>query len=241
MGFRMTQRGQQRLVRNSGLALLALALSGAALVLLAGPILRLAAERFGTRVLGVPVKVERVAIRPLAGRIKMSNFQIANPPGYSRDPILAARELSATVRLSSLRGTNAIVVSRVEVTGLKVSYEIVKGVPNVQVLQSRPGARTEKEAGSHAAPAVPARTVRHVVVEQFTCNPAEVTVRAGITGGNPVPLPLPAIHAANIGREPGGVTAAGAVRRMVLELVSHVGAVVTDFLSNYRPSPIDRP
>jgi len=203
-----------------------------------GPTIKTAAENIGPKVLGVPVTVERVSVNLFSGKVALHNLRVGNPAGYSSDPVFSLGELQVNVNLASLPGTNAIVVNQIIIRDMKVAYEVVKGVANIEAIQSKiqppsnakapPEAKTpEKNA---AAPSQ--KPARKVIIDRFECTGGQVSYRADITLGKAVPLPLPPIIATNIGRQSNGVTIASAVGTMILEILKSVGTAITDMLQN---------
>lgn len=208
----------------------------AVLLCFLGPTIKTAAEKIGPKVLGVPMTVEKVSVNIFAGKVALRNLRVGNPPGYSSDPVFALGELVVDVKVGSLLGTNAIVVNQIAIHDLKVAYEVLKGVSNVQAIQ----ARVQPDTGTKTAKEGPQKPERKVIIDRFECRGGMVSCRAGITLGQAVPIPLPPIIATGIGRESNGVTIISAIDRMVLEIFNSVGTAVTDFLRNVGKETIDK-
>jgi hypothetical protein len=203
-----------------------------ALVMFIGPIIKTAAEKIGPRVLGVPITVEKVDVNVFKGEIALKNLQVANPPGYSTDPLFALGDLKIAVSLKSLPGSGAIVVHEILLDNLRVSYEVVKGVPNVQVIQSKmtpAGVARTPESGA------PEKPGRKIIIETLASRNGQVSVRTGLTLGKAVIVPLPPIEAHDIGRKSGGATVTEVVNNMMLEITKSVGRAVVDTLKSIVP------
>ena len=216
-------------------------------LLFLGPIIKTAAEKAGPLVLGVPVTVEKVSVNVFGGSFGLKNLRVGNLPGYSDDPLVALGELRVAIKVSSLPGTGPIEIQEVTILAPKFSYEVVKGVSNVDALL----ARLQKKApgGEAAAKSEPARVeppktkpaqvaqasqqpppqkkeARKVIVDHFECRAGEVSFRAGMTFGQAICLPLPPIVANDIGRASGGTSIADAIQKMFGEIANGVGKAV---------------
>ena len=196
-----------------------------ALMLFLGPIIKTAAETIGPKVLGVPVKVEKVTVNVFDGSFGLKGLRIDNLPGYSSDPLVALGELRVAVNVSSLFGKDAIEVKEIIILDPKFSYEVVKGVPNVDALMAH--MQKKAPAGEPATePAAEQKEARKVIIDRFECRSGEVSFRAGMTFGRAVKVPLPPIVATDIGRKSGGTTTADAVQKMFGEVANGVGKAV---------------
>lgn len=198
-----------------------------AVTLFIGPIVKTAAEKIGPKVLGVPVTVERVSINAFAGKVGLKNLRVGNPDGYSTDPMFALGELRLDVNLASLPGSGPIEVTEVAILDPKVSYEIVKGTSNIDALT----AGLQKAPAEEPAATEGKKPARKVIVNHFECRGGEVSVRAAITLGKSVTVPLPQIVANDIGKSTGGTSTFDAIQKMVGEIASGVGKAAVGVLS----------
>ena len=197
------------------------------IVLFLGPIIKTAAEKIGPKVLGVPVKVERVSVNVFSGSFGLKGLLVDNLPGYSSDPLVSLGELRVAVNLSSLMGKDAIEIKEITLLDPKFSYEVVKGVTNIDALMARmqkKGAATEP--AKPESPAAEKKEARKVIIDRFECRSGEVSFRAAMTLGKAVTVPLPPIVATDIGRKSGGTTTADAVQKIFVEIGNGVGKAV---------------
>jgi len=212
-------------------------------LLFLGPIIKTTVEKAGPLVLGVPVTVEKVSVNAFGGSFGLKNLRVGNLPGYSDDPLVSLGELRVAIKVSSLPGTGPIEVQEITILAPKFSYEVVKGVSNVDALMARlqkkaPGNKTEparveppKSEPAQTAQAskeTPAqkKEARKVIIDHFECRAGEVSFRAGMTFGKAICLPLPPIVANDIGRSSGGTSTADAVQKMFGEVANGVGKAV---------------
>ncbi len=73
-------------------------------------------------VAGVPVSVENISIKPLRGRIEITNFIVGNPAGYASDYAIKLGDVAAEVNLLSLTA-DKIIVPEVRLREVVVNYE----------------------------------------------------------------------------------------------------------------------
>ena len=204
-------------------------------LLFLGPIIKTTVEKAGPLVLGVPVTVEKVSVNAFGGSFGLKNLRVGNLPGYSDDPLVSLGELRVAIKVSSLPGTGPIEVQEITILAPKFSYEVVKGVSNVDALMARlqkkaPGNKTEparvEPPKSEPAQTAQKKEARKVIIDHFECRAGEVSFRAGMTFGKAICLPLPPIVANDIGRSSGGTSTADAVQKMFGEVANGVGKAV---------------
>ena len=200
-----------------------------------GPIIKTAAEKVGPKVLGVPVTVEKVSVNVLAGSFSLRGLRIGNPPGkgYSTDPLMALGELRVSVKIGSLPGKGPVEVKEVAIIDPKVSYEIVDGARNIDVLmKNMQGGKAAAEPPKKVEPAkveaAPAekKEARKVIIDHLEFRKGEVSFRAAMTLHKAVVVPLPSIVVNDIGKSSGGTSIEQAIDRIFLELYSAVGKAV---------------
>jgi hypothetical protein len=206
------------------------------LILFLGPIIKTAAEKLGPKVLGVPVQVEKVSVSVFGGSFGLKGVRVGNPEGYSQDPAFALGELRVAVALGSLPGSGPIVVKEVTILAPEVSYEVVKGVSNVDAMLKH--AQGGKPAAEKEAPATPAKEeakpaakeeakpARKVIIERFSFHEGQLSYRSGLTLHKAIRLPLPGVEAKDIGKESDGTSIEEATGRMFMEVISSIGRVV---------------
>jgi uncharacterized protein involved in outer membrane biogenesis len=197
-----------------------------ALIIFIGPIVKKAATTVGPRLLGVPVEMGQVSISPLFGKVRITNVRIGNPTGYSEKPVFALGEFRFDLDTWSLFGQKPIIVNEVIIRDLAVSYEVVKGVSNIDALQKNLP-KSDKSAEVKQADPANNQPARKVIVEHFECRGGSVAYRAAITANQSVTMPLPLIEIRDIGKESDGVSPVEASTRILGEVASSVGKAVT--------------
>lgn len=101
---------------------------------------RLVTESFeegGQELLGVPVSVESMDLKMLAGKARVTGLTINNPPGYSSAPAMTFGVIEIELDLTSM-DERVMVIENIVIRDPIVSYELdAEGVSNIDVLQER--------------------------------------------------------------------------------------------------------
>lgn len=87
----------------------------------------------GTRVLGVDTTVRSVHLGLLSGSSKLDGLVVAQPAGYSGDPMLSVDRVEVRAGLGELIGDD-IVIDQVAISGVAVDLSEVNGRINLQVV-----------------------------------------------------------------------------------------------------------
>jgi hypothetical protein len=106
-------------------------LIGVGLLYIASNLDRIAAgaiESIGTKLLGVDVTVGSVELQLKEGRGSIRDFEIANPPGYSRSPVVGLGELTLEI------DSEARSVRLLRAGAPEILVESIEGTSNVDVL-----------------------------------------------------------------------------------------------------------
>ncbi len=83
---------------------------------------RIGVEKGVTFALNVPCTLDSVSIRPLDGSVALSELSIANPEGFSDQPLLGMEAASLQVSMSSLLD-DIVEVQKLELTGIQLRLE----------------------------------------------------------------------------------------------------------------------
>jgi hypothetical protein len=122
-------RKRKRRVLSILVTLVVLVIIGVlAVAVFADQAVRAAAERAGTKVLNVPVKVGGADVSLLGGSLALRNVRVANPQGYTGPSLLTLRRADATADAGSLLGRE-VLIKDMKLTGMEVFVE-QKGARN---------------------------------------------------------------------------------------------------------------
>ncbi len=121
-----------------GLGVIVLLLGGGVVFVLSNldSLVKTAIESYGTAAVGSEVRVGSVAISLSNGSASIYDFSIANPPGFSDNPMLSFSELSVVLDLTNLSAEN-IAIASITSTDPFVSYERANGTTNLDVVSQR--------------------------------------------------------------------------------------------------------
>lgn len=187
------------------------------------PIVKKTVTTLGPKLLGVPVELKVVSISPFYGKVQLKGLRISNPEGFSERPLIVVGDFLLDLDTWSLFGNKTIIVNKVSIRDLAVSYEVVSSLSNVDALQK--GMPKKNKTVAEAPPTKPARKV---VIECFECRGGHVSYSAAFTARKAVTLSLPDIEIHDIGKAFDGVTPVEATKRILGEIASSVGKTVTD-------------
>ncbi len=191
------------------------------------PLVKTAASSLGPKVLGAPVSVEKVSLNPFAGRLVIARLVVGNPPGYSDKPAFAVDTVDVDLKMTSLLG-DVIVVEKIQVDAPAISYETKEGAANFDVIQAN--AKKSSEADTNQLPAeaksAEKKPGKKVIIDLFELNGAKVSYASGLTLGQSVTLPLPAITLRDIGKDSGGASFVEAIGKVLDAIVGGLGQAV---------------
>ncbi len=105
-----------------------------------------AIERYGSEILGVPVRVASVELALTEGRGSIYGLRVGNPPGYAAGDAFRLAEVTLEIDAASVT-ESPVVLPQIRVIGPEVSLELdAKGGSNLQTLQRN----VQRAAGSGA-------------------------------------------------------------------------------------------
>jgi uncharacterized protein involved in outer membrane biogenesis len=160
-------------------------------------LVRSGVEKFGPRVLGVPVTLRGIHLWPWSGSGRIDGLEIGNPPGFVEPYLARVEEIGLTVDLRTL--TSPVVhIRRLRVRQADVHWEGGMRENNLTRIE----AMTEQGADEQKKTAAP----RRFVIDELRLEGTRATVR--YAGMGAVTLPLPDIVLTDVGAQSGGATGA---------------------------------
>ncbi len=181
-----------------------------------------AVERGGTRALGVQVTVGSMALSPFSGRFGMDGFRIANPGGFSDQPVIRLDSGRVAVRLGSLFD-EVVAIPEITLDGLHVRLERNNRGTNLERLLDNLDTGADDETAAADDEAGTGGQTR-VQVNQLRITNAGASVDLGPEFGDSgrFDLKLPAIELRNIGTEGNGVTVEQLIDRVTRAVVKEI-------------------
>ncbi|MDR2849980.1 MAG: AsmA family protein [Verrucomicrobiota bacterium] len=200
-----------------------LVLAVVTLPLTIAPLVKTAASVGGPKVLGVPVSVGDVKLRPLAGELLISHVRIGNPEGYSQKDAFSVAKIEVSLNVASLL-SDTIVVRKVSIDAPSILYEKKGGKSNFDVMLANASVAEQKE--KTASPKDKSSS-KKVVIDEVVLSGAKVAYSSGLTLGQAVTLPLPSVTVRDIGKASGGASLVEAVTQILTGLLSSVTDLVS--------------
>ena len=192
----------------------------AGLVAFINPIVKNAVNVGGPMMLGVPVKVEDVSIRPVRGIIDLKKFYVGNPENYSTNkPLFAVDSVHVSLDMQSLF-SDVIAIRKIQIDSPQINYEKKGGKSNFDVLMENIGESEKKQKDKKEK----SKEDKKISIDEFELNGARVSYASPITLGKSIPLPIPSIKRRDIGKSKGGASGEQVAR----ELVSELGNVIVN-------------
>ncbi len=195
-------------------------------------ILKGAVERGATAALGVETTIGSVGLGLLAGELRLSDLEVANPEGFEGPYIMKLRSGHVSVSIFSLL-SDTIEVGDVTLDGLEVALEQRGRRTNYGVLIANLGASESETASSGSAESAgPNVLIREILIRDTT---AKVALLSGTKTGKTYSVEVPEIRLTDIGTaDERGVplaTVVGAVTKAVLTSVAKSGGGLPDALT----------
>lgn len=214
-------------------------LSIAALVLVAAlalfmfldPVIKNSINVYAPKILGVPVSVDQIQIRPLRGTIYLENFTIGNPQGYSTNaPLFAVQKVQVGLDMLSV-ASSVIRIHLIAINDPFIHYETHDGKSNVDALM----ANLKKEQKTESTPATKAETApagekqqKKVIIDEFSLNGTKVSYQSALTLNTRVTIPIPSFELHDIGKSEGGIAAVDAFIQVLGSIITHLGEGIAE-------------
>ncbi len=184
-------------------------------------------ERGASRALGVPVQVESMALSPFSGGLGIDGLEVANPEGFSEEPLFRLDRGGVDVRLASLF-SDVIDIPTLTLDGLNVRLERKGTGTNLdQVVERlRGNGAGDKSSGDGGESGPPTRLrVGHLRIAGVGAQ-VDLGSEAGERGRFSVALPV--IEMRDLGNDAAGITVAELVERITRAVADEVEAAVAE-------------
>ncbi len=193
----------------------------AGVVIFGGVMIKGAVNRLGPMVMGVPVKVEKVLFRPLAGTIRLTNLHVGNPDGFKTPAMFELGEVHVELDAKSLLG-DMIIIRKVAVNAPHITYEKALLDSNFGVLLKQLQRGKEKTPEQKAAEGKAQKMGKKVVIDELVVSDPALNVSITAAGGHYIPVKLGRVELKDIGKERGGATLADAIQIIFSVITSNV-------------------
>lgn len=171
-----------------------------------------AIEKYGSAAAGTAVRVDTVKIGLQAGRGSIHGLTVANPPGFSREPIFALGEITLDLDTASLT-KEVPVIEVIKIAAPQFLYQLNgQGASNLGLLQKH-----LQKGGGKAQASSDSEPVR-LKIKRLTIAGGKGTVDLSAFGGKRLQATLPPIVLTNLGGSK-GITAEELSRTVLNALI----------------------
>lgn len=181
-----------------------------------------AIEEVGTRMLGVPLTLDKVKIELSEGSINFSNLNIATPEGFTAPKTLSFKSIDIKAAPNSIL-EDTVIVNHIHINSPEIHYELNQGGDNIRAIVAnlkKASAGSDKKVESKDTP----RSKTKVVIDEVILK--DIKVFPIIGGQKMAPITLTDIRMQDIGKDNGGVMykeLAIRVLRTIQNKVANVG------------------
>ena len=171
-----------------------------------------AIEKYGSAAAGTAVRVDGVTIGLQAGRGSIHGLTVANPPGFSSEPLFALGEITLDLDTASLTA-KVPVIEVIKIAAPHFLYQLNgQGASNLGVIQKH-----LQKGGGKAQPASDGEPVR-LKIKRLTIAGGKGMVDLSAFGGKRLQATLPPIVLTNLGGSK-GITAEELSRTVLNALI----------------------
>jgi len=202
-----------------------------ALFMFLDPIVKNSINVYAPKILGVPVSVDQIQIRPLRGTVYLANFSLGNPHGYSTNaPLFAVQKIHVGLDVFSV-ASPVIRIHLIEIKDPFIHYETKDGKSNIDALM----ANLKKEQKVENAPSTkpenaPAgeKPQKKVIIDEFSLSGTKVSYQSTLTLNKRVTIPIPSFELHDIGKSEGGIAAVDAFIQVFGSIITHLGEGIAE-------------
>jgi uncharacterized protein involved in outer membrane biogenesis len=180
-----------------------------------GHLIKNAVNTYGPGMTKTEVSLGDVGISLFSGEIKLKDFLLGNPAGFTSPHALKVASVFVDLDESSLTG-NTIVIDKIELIGPEIFYEKRSGTDNFKKIlgnMQTPGGSTasaQPSSGNQAGG-------KKVLIKDFILREGQISLAMSMLGTKSInaQATLPEIHLKDIGKERGGISPAEAFKQVL--------------------------
>jgi hypothetical protein len=165
-----------------------------------------AVELVGPRLTQVEVRLDRVDLSLISGRMELEGLFIGNPRGYQSESAIEIGSLVLVTRPRSLF-SDKVVVKTLDLRAPLITFEGGLQENNLRQILDNVNARIEEAGGSKNSDARDSDgPSRKLQVDELSVAGGKVQVRMKVLGSRAATIDLPEIRMSNLGTGPEGIT-----------------------------------
>ncbi len=192
-----------------------------------GSVLASSVREYGPRVLGVTVKLGKVAIHPASGMVTIRGLRLGNPKGFRTKEALAVAMISLKLDVASL-AKPVIVVHEIWLKQPDITYEYASDGSNLEVIQRYVEAYIAGTAGGEKPVNQPG-SEKKLIIGDLHIRGGCVKLSADMLKGRALSVALPDIHLTDLGKAVGGATPAEVARQVSTAITQSTRQAVAPF------------
>jgi len=162
-----------------------------------GPLIKTAINTYGPQITRTTVDVGDVGLSLFAGEVRLKDFLLGNPQGFSAPEAVKAGSIDVGLDEKTLTG-NPVVIDKVEVRAPEITYEKSAAGDNFQALLEN--VRQAAGAGQGAADT-------RLVIRRFIIRDGRINLTAAALAGRHVTTDMPYVEIQNLGGRKGAAPA----------------------------------
>ena len=178
-----------------------------------------AVEAVGPRLTQVDVRLDKVSLSLLSGRVELEGLFIGNPEGYKSESAIEIGSLVLAARPSSFL-SDKVIVRRFDLRAPVVTFEGGLKENNLRkILDNVNGAIEDKDStGGRDEKKIDEAGLK-LQVDELVVAGGKVQVWLNVLGSRATTIDLPEIHLTNLGTGPEGITTAELTDRLLRVII----------------------
>lgn len=185
-----------------------------------------AVETIGPRLTEVDVKLDSVNLSLFSGSGKIKGLVVGNPKGYKTSEAIHLGTASLALQPGSLL-SDKIIIRSIIVEAPEITFEGGFGGNNLSQIRANVDSAARGETTTTNTGSASQKPGKKLQVDQFLITGAKLHVSVTGMVGESLPVPLPDIHLADLGKGPDGITGAE-LTKLVLSAIEKAAIKVAD-------------
>ncbi|RMF96715.1 MAG: AsmA family protein, partial [Candidatus Schekmanbacteria bacterium] len=201
-----------------------------------GPIIKNAVNTYGPEITDTKVKVDDVSVSLFSGKVKLKNFLLGNPQGFTSEKAIEVEKLKVDIDENTIT-KDTIVIDKIEIDRPLINYEKKGNTDNFNAILSniekKIASKGSKEGGNHSQDEKSQTKEVKLLIRDLILKNGKVSLTMPLLRGKPIEAKLPDIHLTNIGSNGSGVTPEKAMKIIIDALIKNLKSPdITQMIDN---------
>lgn len=190
-------------------------------------IIKAGVETGGSRILKVPVTLEKVSLSPFSGNGELNGLIIGNPEGFKSVSSFELGTVKLDIDLPSLK-SDTIIINEVTIDAPKITYERTLKTSNIKTILDHVKALAGDDRGDtkepEETPEKPAsdKPAKKIIIKKIALTNTSALVTTSLISTKGATVTVPDIILTDIGTEKNGATSAEAVQEILTQVLNSV-------------------